>query len=138
PLRQAVVSLLGGPAPQPYRAMVAAAGQGLAVGADRHRGDRVAVAGEGLPIWRWVATSHSTVPSPSPVARVWPSGLNATEPTPRFWPVGGLPIWWWVATSHHRTVRSSPLARGLPSGLNATHHTSSPPTPAGGGGGGGG
>ena len=76
----------------------------------------------GSPIWRPVATSHSrTVPSSPPLARVLPSGLNATAMTEPVWPVSGLPICRRVATSHSRTVPSSPpLARVLPSGLNAT------------------
>ena len=75
-----------------------------------------------MPIWRRVATSHNrTVPSPLPVARVLPSGLNATESTAPVWPVRGFLLWRWVATSHNRTVPSPlPLARVLPSGLNAT------------------
>ena len=69
-----------------------------------------------------MATSHSrTVPSPLPLARVLPSGLNATESTGPVWPVSGPPIGRPVATSHSRTVPSAlPLARVLPSGLNAT------------------
>ena len=115
----------GGHVPQPHRAVVAAAGQGLAVRAERHRADRTGVAGEGCAIWWPVATSHSrTVPSSLPLARVLPSGLNATEQTASVWPVSGLPIGWPVATSHNRTVPSSlPLARVLPSGLNATETT---------------
>ena len=86
----------------------------------------------GCPISRWVATSHSrTVPSPPPgtpsplpLARVLPSGLNATELTFPAWPVRGLPICRRVAAFHSRTVPSSlPLARVLPSGLNATELT---------------
>ena len=73
-----------------------------------------------------VATSHNrTVPSSLPVARVLPSGLNATDQTAPACAVRGLPIWRWVATSHNRTVPSSlPVARVLPSGLNATDQTS--------------
>ena len=37
----------GGHVPQPHRVIVAAAGQGLAVGAERHRPDGAGVAGEG-------------------------------------------------------------------------------------------
>ena len=80
------------------------------------------MAGEGVPD-RWpVATSHNrTVPSSPPLARVLPSGLNATDKTWPVWPVRGSPAGWPVATSHSRTVPSSlPLARVLPSGLNAT------------------
>ena len=79
----------------------------------------------GAPIGRWLATSHSrTVLSPLPLARVLPSGLNATEKTLPVWPVSGAPTGRWLATSHSRTVLSSlPLARVLPSGLNATEST---------------
>ena len=59
----------------------------------------------GLPIWRWVATSHNcAVPEKLPLATVLPSGLNATEKTVPVCPAMGLPIWRWVATSHNRTV----------------------------------
>ena len=77
-----------------------------------------------LLVGRGVATSHNrTVPSASPVARVLPSGLNATQSTE---PVllRERPIGWRVGTSHNCTVSSAaPLARVLPSGLNATEST---------------
>ena len=64
------------------------------------------------------------MPSASPVARVLPSGLNATAVTAR---VGNAPIWVWVARSHSRAVPSPPtVARVLPSGLN-TGCTVKPP-----------
>ena len=67
--------------PQPHRAIAAAAGQGLAVRAERHR-QVAGVEPVKLPIcWR-VATSHNrTRASLLPLARVLPSGLNATEKT---------------------------------------------------------
>ena len=60
-----------------------------------------------------------------PLARVLPSGLNATEPTeytPLVWPVTRSLTGCAVVTSHNRSVPSPPLpvARVLPSGLNAT------------------
>ena len=72
--------------------------------------------------WRWVATSHSrTVPSTLALARVLPSGLNATEVTEPVWPVRELPACRPAATGHNRTGPFMlPLARVLPSGLNAT------------------
>src|SRR4051812_47961705 len=72
------------------------------------------------------ATLHNrTVWSPLAVARVRPSGLNATDFTASVWPVRvlrGCPL----GTSHNRTVRSLlAVARVRPSGLNATDHTGS-------------
>lgn len=56
-----------------------------------------------------------------PLARVWPSGLNATELTASVSPVSGFPSSRRVATFHSRMVRSAlPLARILPLWLNAT------------------
>src|SRR5215472_10235171 len=56
-----------------------------------------------------------------PMARVLPSGLNATEVIRPVWPVRGAPTGRLVARSHTRTVWSGlVLARILPSGLNAT------------------
>ena len=56
-----------------------------------------------------------------PLARVLPSGLNATELTPSVWPVSGCADL--TVAGHipqpHRLV-ALPLARVLPSGLNAT------------------
>jgi hypothetical protein len=50
------------------------------------------VAGERGADFRWVATSHSRIDSSlQPLARILPSGLNATETTPRVWPVSGEP-----------------------------------------------
>jgi hypothetical protein len=44
--------------------------------------------GRGFPIGRPVATSHSRIVSSAlPLARVLPSGLNATESTQLVWPV---------------------------------------------------
>ena len=72
----------GGHVPQPHRAVVAAAGQGRAVRAERHRVHLAGVAGERAADRRRVATSHSrTAPLESPLARVLPSGLNATAVT---------------------------------------------------------
>ena len=69
------------------------------------------------------------MPKVSPLARSFPSGLNATEET-MLGPVPemGWPICRWVATFHSRTmpeVRPFELtsARVLPSGLNATEVT---------------
>ena len=60
------------------------------------------------------------------VARVCPSGLNATEKTPLVWPVTVPSVCGWRGSlmSHNRAV-SSPLAvaRVCPSGLNATEKT---------------
>ena len=77
------------------------------------------------------ATFHSrTVPSTLPLARVRPSGLNATAktgaslPLVRGWPSGRGCAG--SVTFHSRTVPSSlPLARVRPSGLNATALTAS-------------
>jgi hypothetical protein len=61
------------------------------------------------------------VPPSPPLARVLPSGLNATEKTAPMWPVNALPIRRWVATSHNCAVSERlPLATVVPSGLNAT------------------
>ena len=70
----------GGHVPQPHRAIGAGAGQDLAVRAERHRRrPRSVEPVRGWPIGRPVATSHSrTVPSALPLARILPSGLNAT------------------------------------------------------------
>ena len=99
----------GWPRPTAAPLVVAAGGQGLAVRAERHRVDRVGVTGErGAGSGRWLATSHSrTVLSSLPLARVLPSGLNATERTAD--PIGGAPvrgspIWRRLATSHSRTA----------------------------------
>src|SRR5215472_3646149 len=111
PLVAAVAPLAGGPAG------VAAPGHALVVPL---AADPVAV------VPPPVVTSHNrTVPSWLPVARVLPSGLNATDQTPPACAMRGLPIWRWVATSHSRAVPSwPPVARVLPSGLNATDQTS--------------
>ena len=70
-------------------------------------------------------TSHSrTESSPPLLARVVPSGLNATEKAISVRLKSGSPIGWWVATSGSRAEPSSlPVARVLPSGLNATERT---------------
>ena len=84
---------------------------------------------KGCPIWvAWagsVTFQNQTVPSPPPAARVWPCGLNATEPTPSLvGPVRGCPTWVARAgsvTFHSQILRSlAPAARVCPSGLNAT------------------
>jgi len=55
-----------------------------------------------------------------PQASVVPSGLNATECTTAFVPVGSVAARVRVATSHSVIVPSLlPLARVVPSGLNA-------------------
>jgi hypothetical protein len=59
----------------------------------------------------------------SAVARVCPSGLNATDKTELVWPVRVLRGWGWRGslTSHNRAVLSVlAVARVRPSGLNAT------------------
>ena len=64
-------------------------------------------------------------PQPPPLARVWPSGLNATLQTDSVWPSR---VCWRVpvAMFHRRTMLSQPpLARVWPSGLNATLQTDS-------------
>src|SRR6476619_3261327 len=73
----------------------------------------------------WLVIYHSRIAaSPLPLARVVPSGLNATDWTAPVWS-SGSPMGWWVATSHSRSVSSLalPLARVVPSGLNATDAT---------------
>jgi hypothetical protein len=69
-----------------------------------------------------VASHSRAVLSALAVARVCPSGLNATESTPLVWPVrvlSGLG-WWGSRTSHNRAVLSAlPVARVWPSGLNS-------------------
>src|SRR2546421_11486586 len=81
---------------------------------------------------RWIAWStfvphNRTVWSVLPLARVWPSGLNATERMGLVWPVRGWPRgvgWAGSVTFHNRTVLSLLLvARVCPSGLNATEVT---------------
>ena len=67
----------------PDRAVIVAAGQHLAIGAERHGIDGPgAVLSGGPSTWGCAgsATFHSRmVPSFSPLARVWPSGLNVIE-----------------------------------------------------------
>src|SRR5262249_58345412 len=72
-------------------------------------------------ISRWLVMSdNQTAPSPLPLARVVPSGLNATDSMLAVGPVRGRR----GAMSHSRTVPSMlPLARVLPPGLNATELT---------------
>jgi len=65
--------------------------------------------------------SHSlSVPSSEPEARIFPSGLNATDKTMSVWPSRvrtSLP----VATSHSLIVLSvEPEARSRPSGLSVS------------------
>src|SRR6185312_6265586 len=68
--------------------------------------------------WCLVATFHSrAVLLESPMARVLPSGLNATEDDEL---EKGLPIWRPVAMSHSWTERPWAVASVLPSRLNAT------------------
>src|SRR5713226_263409 len=56
-----------------------------------------------------------------PEARRLPSGLNATDQTPRAWPRRTVGSASGVPSSHSRMVVSPlPEARHLPSGLNAT------------------
>ena len=81
----------GGHVPQPHRAVAAAAGQGRAVRAERHRA-HLAEAGEraaDLPAGGHVPQPHRAVRrrSSPPLARVLPSGLNATAFTGLAWPV---------------------------------------------------
>ena len=95
----------------------------------RHRDDGVGVSGELAKRMGRVGsvTFHSrTVWSALPVARVCPSGLNATETTagrcPISWPSGMG--WAGSVTFHSRTVLSAlPVARVCPSGANATDKT---------------
>ena len=76
--------------PQPYRVISAAASEDRAVGAEGHRLNVVGVARIGEPTYGGIATSHSrTVSSPLPLAKVLPSGLNATEAMWPVWPVIG-------------------------------------------------
>src|SRR5437764_1069158 len=75
-----------------------------------------------------LTTFHNrTVMSLLPLARVCPSGLNATELTTSVWPVRGGPRgvgWAGPVTFHNRTVwLVLPLARVCPSGLNTTELT---------------
>ena len=79
----------GGHVPQPDRVIAAAAGQGLAVRAERHRGDRAGVAGQRAARsgGRWPRPTAGSCRSSLPLARVLPSGLNATESTEPVWPV---------------------------------------------------
>jgi hypothetical protein len=78
------VGRVGG-VPQPHRLVVAAGGQGMPVRAERHDIDDVGVPGQGWPRglgWAGSVVSHSrTVWSSLPLARVCPSGLNATALT---------------------------------------------------------
>src|SRR5215467_7418420 len=79
-------------------------------------------------LWPCVGRCHNrTVASPLPLARVLPSGLNATELTNPSGPVRGPPIGWRVATFHNTIVVSpKPVARVVLSGLNATDQTPPP------------
>src|SRR6266699_354565 len=73
-----------------------------------------------------MAGFHSrAVPAASAVARVLPSGLNATEYTAIAPTVSDAPpTCSLVATFHSRAVPSAPpVARVVPSGLNATEYT---------------
>ena len=70
--------------PQPHRVVGAAGGDARAVGAERHAGHRVGVAGERLrrSAARCRASHSRTVLSALPEAMPVPSGLNATLDTP--------------------------------------------------------
>ena len=72
-----------GDVPQPDRPVRAAGGQGVPVRAERYRPHRTVGPVRGRPIWvAWEGsdTFHSRIlPSVLPAARLYPSGLNATE-----------------------------------------------------------
>src|SRR5262245_12204626 len=74
-----------------------------------------------------VMSQRIVVPSSLPVARVSPSGENATELTQSVWPSKGGPSTVGVAgsvMSHRIAVPASvPIARVRPSGENATEFT---------------
>ena len=101
--------------------VTAGTGQGVPVRAERHRVDRAGVAGQGLPR---VGRAGRHVPQPdgpvtaAALARVWPSGLNATESTEPVWPVRGCEAG--PVGRHIAPVSLPALARVRPSGLNAT------------------
>jgi hypothetical protein len=72
--------MVGGHVPQPHPAVGPTAGQGLAVRAERHRVDRVGVAGErgaDLMVGGHVPQPHPAVEATA--GRVSPCELNATE-----------------------------------------------------------
>ena len=100
--------LAGGRVPHPHRVVGAAGDDARAVGAERHAGHRVGVAGQRWPI----GLAGGRVPQPHRVVDRCrrrcgvPSGLNATLLTGSVWPVSGAPIGWPVAASHTRTVLS--------------------------------
>ena len=96
-----------GHVPQPHRMVIASGGDDHAIRAERHRVDRERGSGEGIAICWPVATSHNcTVPSPLPVARSFPFGLNATESTEVVRPIRGPSATRRVAMSHSRTAPS--------------------------------
>ena len=71
----------------------------------------------------WALASPSGA-SPPLVAKVLPSGLNATRAREMSAGVIAGPIRCWVVTFHNCTVPSAlPLATVAPSGLNATELT---------------
>ena len=71
--------LAGVGVPQPHRAVGAAGGDAVPVGAERHTGHRPVWPVSGAPIGWPVSASHSrTVLSQLPEAMRCPSGLNAT------------------------------------------------------------
>ena len=116
--------------PEPGRAVVAAAGQCVPVGAERHRVHGGGAAGQGLAE-RAGVRGIGDIPQPDRAVGVarWPacalSGLNATESTSAAPPVRGWPSGRGCAGSatspqpDHAVDRRS-LASVCPSGLNAT------------------
>ena len=110
--------------PQPHRLVVAAGGDALAVGAERHADHRVGVAGQRLADRAGRCPRPTAAPScrQLPEAMRLPSGLNATLHTAPVWPVSGAPIGWPVSASHTRTVLSS-AAGGDALAVGAERHT---------------
>ncbi len=112
--------LAGVGVPQPHRVVVAAGGDAVPVGAERHTGHRVGVAGE--RVRRRVGRCRRPTAAPScPRCRRrcgCPSGLNATLATA---PCGRSAGSTGRRASHTRTVSSwLPETMRVPSGLNAT------------------
>ena len=95
----------------------AAGGDARAVGAERHTGHRVGVAGQRLrrPVGRWSASHSRTVLSSPPEAMRVPSGLNATLDT-------GDPA---SAILIRLTVLTSALTSGPSSGVCASRRAAS-------------
>ena len=118
---------VGGHVPQPGRTVVARGGEGLAVGTERHRDRRRCRAGRRQGRADLLVGGH--VPQPGrtvapAVARILPSGLNATRGYARRWPddvPAVAPICWAVATSHSRAV-PSPLSGGEGLAVRAERH----------------